>query len=56
VRGELETHLRTNFNSKEKQMYSKTILHVFAAVLLSAAMAAAAIPGLCNTGLVCDSR
>jgi hypothetical protein len=33
-------------------MYSKTILHVFAAVLLSAAMAAAAIPGLCNTGLV----
>ena len=30
---------------------SKTILHVLAALLLSAAMAAAAIPGLCNTGL-----
>jgi hypothetical protein len=30
---------------------SKTILHVLAALLLSAAMAAAAVPGLCNTGL-----
>jgi hypothetical protein len=30
---------------------SKTILHVLAALLLSTAMAAAAVPGLCNTGL-----
>ena len=29
---------------------SKTMLHVLAALLLSAAMAAAAIPGLCDTG------
>jgi hypothetical protein len=33
-------------------MHSKTILHVSAGLLLSAAMAGAAIPGLCNTGLV----